>query len=190
MNKGIFIFLFFIGISTLVRAQTKGVLTVSVRTKSVASTNIQPNFSGGHGGGRSYAPENILAIWVEDNTGKFVKTLIINAARYKTFLTSWKNSTSAVGSAFNSVDALTGATNPNHGIRTSIWNGTDFTGKLVPDGIYRVCMELTETNSTGNFVYYTITKGKTADVQKPADMTSFSEILLKWEPGTSSITKN
>jgi hypothetical protein len=190
MKKSILLFLFFMGVATIMIAQTKGVLTVSFTTKSAASTNMQTNFSGGHGGSRSYAPKNILAVWVEDNSGKFVKTLIINAARYKTFLTSWKNSTSAAGSVFNSVDALTGATNSNHGTRTSIWDGTDYEGKLVPDGTYKVCMELTETNSTGNFVSYTITKGKTADVQKPADMTSFSAILLKWEPGTSSITKN
>jgi hypothetical protein len=195
MKRSVIIFIFFLGLATLIHAQTNGVLTVSFTTKSAPPTgtldsNGPGNFGGRHGGGRSYAPSNILAVWVEDNTGKFVKTLIINAARYKTFLTSWKNSTSAVGSTFNSIDAVTGATNNNHGIRTSIWNGTDYNGKLVPDGTYKVCLELTETNSTGNYVSFTFIKGKTSDIKKPVDNTNFSAILLKWEPKGLSISKN
>jgi len=45
-------------------AQTNGTLAVSVTTSST---------------GGNYAPRNIVAIWVEDNSGKFVKTLLAYA---------------------------------------------------------------------------------------------------------------
>jgi hypothetical protein len=195
MKKLTLIFLFIVGLTVIINAQTKGVLTVNVTTKSVAARAAENSVplpggpGGGHGGGRSYAPENIFAVWVEDTNGKFVKTLIINAERYKTFLTAWKNSTSSAGSAFNSVDAITGATNRNHGVRTCIWDGTDYNGKLVADGTYKVCMELTESNATGNYSSFTFAKSKRDNVQTPADKPSFSSISLKWEPGTSAITK-
>lgn len=184
----------FLEAATLSYGQTKGVLTVNVTTQSAASTtsgNMGPSsFGGGHGAGRSYAPNNILAVWIEDNSGKFVKTLLVNAQRYAMYLTSWKTSTSTSGTAYNRVDAVTGATNRYHGTRTCIWDGTDFNGKIVPDGTYRVRMELTEANATGNNSSFTFTKGKSADIQAPADKTNFSAISLKWEPGTSTISKN
>ena len=40
-----------------IQAQTKGSLAVSVTTSSA---------------GGNFAPRNILAIWIEDNSGKFV----------------------------------------------------------------------------------------------------------------------
>jgi hypothetical protein len=198
MKKIILIFIFSLVTASLINAQTKGIMTVSFTTKSVPTVTGNGYESGpgpgqmrgGHGGSRSYAPQNILAVWVEDNSGKFVKTLIVNADRYKTYLTSWKNSTASSGSTFNSVDAITGATNRNHGTRTCIWDGTDYKGKLVADGTYKVCMELTESNATGHYTSFTISKGKREEVLKPADKLSFTSISLKWEPGTSAITKN
>ena len=92
--------------------------------------------------------------------------------------------------AYNTVDAISGATNRYHGARSAIWDGTDYKGKLVADGTYKVCMELTETNATGNNVSFTITKGKTAEVKKPEDKANFAAITLKWEPGTLALTQN
>lgn len=194
MKKGIIVVTFFMLVA-LANAQTKGSLTISVTTSTVPAgtatiSTIPQGFRGGHGASRTWAPENCLAIWIEDSNGKFVKTIAVNAARYQIYLTSWKNSTSAVGSTFNKVDAVTGATNRNHGTRNSTWDGTDFNGKVVADGTYKVCMEFTETNSTGHFTSYTITKGKTADVQTPADKPGFSAITLKWTPGSPVISKN
>ena len=101
MKKVLIVLIVLAGFSIMIHAQTKGTLTVNLTTKSApvaatATTTVPgPGIRGGHGAGRSYAPENILAVWIEDANGKFVKTLIINAQRYTTFLTAWKNSTSA-----------------------------------------------------------------------------------------------
>lgn len=193
MKKGLILGLLCVGFVSVINAQTKGVMTVTVTTSSVPTSSVPSapgsGFRGGNGGNRTWTPENCMAIWIEDNTGKFVKTITVNATRYQIYLTSWKNSTSAAGSTFNKVDAVTGATNLNHGTRTSMWDGKDFKGNLVPDGTYKICMEITETNSTGTYASFTITKGKVAEVQKPANKPGFSAVLLKWEPGTSTITK-
>ena len=161
------------------------VTTVSATGTTTTNAQFDPR-GGGRGGSRSYAPQNILAIWVEDTNGKFVKTLLVNSRRYTNYLTSWRSVTSSAGSTFNSVDAVTGATNYNHGVRTCTWDGTDFTGKIVTDGSYVVRMELTESNSPGNSVSFPITKGESTFASNPGSHTNFSAVTLKWEPNLSS----
>lgn len=78
--------------SSLLNAQTCGTLSVSVATSS----------SGGN-----YAPRNILGIRIEDNSGKFVKTLLAYANTRKTHLNTWEASTTTAGSVFNSVVDIT-----------------------------------------------------------------------------------
>ncbi len=184
---GIVFTLFSVGIY----GQTGGVLSVKVTTvsgtaTSTAQTRVDPRGSG-RGGNRSYAPQNIMAIWIEDSNGKFVKTLLVNSRRYTDYLSSWKTVTSAAGSTFNAVDAVTGATNMDHGVRTCTWDGTDINGKIVADGSYFVKMELTETNSTGNSVSFPFTKGKSSFSVDPGSSANFTDVSLTWEPDVSSI---
>jgi len=193
MKKIIFLGIVFALFSLGLNGQTGGVLSVKVTTVSstttaTAQTRVDPR-GGGHGGNRSYAPQNILAIWVEDSNGKFVKTLLVNARRYTNYLTSWRSVTSSAGITYNAVDAITGATNMNHGVRICTWDGTDFSGKLVADGTYVVKMELTETNSTGNSIALPITKGENTFASNPSSNTNFSNIALKWEPNVSTLSK-
>ena len=155
---------------TQIQAQTKGTLAVSVTTSQV---------------GGSYAPKNVLAIWIEDSSGKFVKTLLAYANTRKTYLNTWEASTTNAGSAYNTVDAITGATQSSHGTRTCTWNGTDYAGKLMVDGDYKVRMELTDQNATGNVASFTIAKGATAQKLSPASVPSFSAVTLSW---TTSVT--
>jgi len=157
-------------LSSQLNAQTSGTLSVSVATSSA---------------GGNYSPRNIVAIWIEDNSGKFVKTLLAYANNRKTHLNTWEASTTSAGSAFNSVDAKTGATQSTHATRTCTWNGTDYTGKLVSDGDYKVRMELTDKNATGNSATFTFTKGPNTQKLSPASVPSFSSISINW---TSSIT--
>jgi len=175
-------------------AQTKGTLTVNVTTQTAAITTTPGSSAsgptGGRGASRSYAPQNILAIWVEDSNGKFVKTLLVNARRYNYYLTAWQSVTSAAESRFNSVDAITGATNMSHGTRSCTWDGTDFNGKLVADGTYKLCMELTESNSTGNSASFLITKGNKPSELKPEPKSNFTSISLKWNPTVSTTSMN
>ena len=127
--------------------------------------------------GGSYAPRNVVAIWIEDNAGKFIKTLTVYAQARDYDLTKWNTA-----SGGNKVDAVTGATQSNVGIIYGTWNGKDAAGALVPDGTYKVCMELTDKGSTGNFSTFAFTKGTTAATVTPANVPSFSSISIKWVP--------
>jgi len=150
-------------------AQTAGKLDVSVATSST---------------GGNYAPRNIVAIWIEDASGNYVKTLLAYADKRIQHLNTWEKSTNSKGIMYNRTDAITGATQSNHGKRTCTWNGTDYNKNLVADGKYFVCMELTDKNSTGNYSKFEFTKGASNTVT-PQNVASFSSINIVWE---SSLT--
>ena len=158
--------------ASLISAQTNGTLAVSVLTSPF---------------GGEYAPKNVVAIWIEDNSGKFVKTVLAYANTRKTHLNTWEASTTAAGSAFNTTDATSGATQSNHGTRTGQWIGNDYSGKAMADGTYKVRMELTDENRTGNIASFDFTKGPTSQTLTPADVPSFSSISLIWSPSTTAI---
>ena len=172
MKKSSSILIFIISTALAIQAQTNGTLSVTATTSNA---------------GGNYAPKNIVAIWIEDDQGHFVKTLLAYAQNRITHLNTWEASTTAAGSPFNRVDAITGATQPNHSTRNCSWNGTDVNGSIVPDGTYRLRMELTDKNGTGNFSTFTFTKGPDAESQTPANVPSFSNISISWEPATTSV---
>ena len=148
-------------------AQTTGTLTVTVTTAQTATA--------------AYAPKNILAIWIEDNSGKFIKTLMAYANTRKAYLTKWSTSTSAIGSVYNTVDAVSGATLSSHSTRTCSWNGTDYSGKVVADGSYKLCMELTDQHIASNYTSVAFTKGTSNQNLTPADvLPSFKSIAISW----------
>ena len=64
--------------------------------------------------GGNYAPRNIVAIWVEDASGNYVKTLLVYANTYKQFLTHWRTK-----SQYDRTDAISGATVNSHAARVS-----------------------------------------------------------------------
>jgi len=155
-----------------IQAQTNGTLAVSVTTSST---------------GGNYAPRNILAIWIEDSSGKFVKTLLAYANTRMTHLNTWQASSLATGKEFDKADAISGATQNSHATRTCQWNGTDYSGKLMADGDYKVRMELTDKNATGNAASFTFTKGATAQKLTPASVPSFSLVTLNWTTTVTAI---
>ena len=157
------LFVFFF--ASIINAQTSGTLTVTVTTSEA---------------GGSYQPRNIVAVWIEDDAGNFVKTMLAYAQNRITHLNTWEASTTAAGSPFNVVDAITGATRPSHNIRISTWDGTDINGILMPDGTYHVCMELTDKNSTGNYSSFVFEKSESSFVITPLNVPSFSSIEIKW----------
>jgi hypothetical protein len=154
------------------QAQTPGNLSVSATTSST---------------GGNFAPKNIVAMWIEDEQGNFVKTLLAYAQNRKTHLNTWEASTTAAGSPFNTVDAITGATKTSHATRTCSWDATDVNGNIVPDGTYKLRMELTDKNGTGNFSTFTFSKDTLPVTLTPANVPSFSSISINWEPVITSI---
>ena len=168
MKAFVFIILaLFTGIT--VKSQTPGSLSVTVTTKASG----QP---------RNYAPRNCIVVWVEDQNGNFIKTLLVNAQARRRNLSNWASATKASGSIFNSVDAITGATNNSHGTRTCTWDGTDSKGKLVADGNYTIHMELSDTEQPGLLSAYTFTKGPDPVNHMPADQRSFTSVSIRWVP--------
>lgn len=158
--------------TSLISARTVGTLSVSVTTSPF---------------GGEYAPDHVLAIWIENDSGEFVKTLLAYADRRMTHLNTWEASTTAAGSAFNKTDAISGATQGNHGTRTAQWDGTDYSGATVPDGEYHLRMELTDQNATGNTASITFNKGTTEVNLTPANAPSFSNITVTWTPMATAI---
>jgi len=163
-------------ITSLVAVQSYALTPTAKATKKTTgglSVSVTTSTAGGN-----YTPRNIAAIWIEDNAGIYVKTLLVNAKKQMRFLTNWlaKNPNAEV------VDASTGATTNDYGQLTGTWNGTDVAGNVVADGTYRVCMEMSDSNGTGNYAYFTFTKGAAADKQTPANKPSFSDISLVWTP--------
>lgn len=175
MKKVILIAVLIVFAATRISAQTDGTLTVTATTSET---------------GGNYAPKNIVAIWIEDQQGNFVKTLLAYAQNRKTHLNTWEASTTAAGSPFNTADAITGATKSSHATRSCTWNGTDVNGTLVADATYRLRMELTDKNNTGNFSTFTFTKGANPENQAPANVPSFSSISVNWEPVITSVQDN
>jgi len=148
---------------------TAGTLTVSV-------TTLRGNLAG-------YSPSNIMAIWVVDGSGVFVKTLLAQAATRKSDLLKWKAATSTN----NVVDAITGATQSSYGARTCTWNGTNVSKVVVPDGNYTVWMEVTDDAVQGPFTSFTFAKGTTAVTLSPTALTNFSGISIKWVPVNTAV---
>ncbi|MBK8806513.1 MAG: DUF2271 domain-containing protein [Bacteroidales bacterium] len=160
-------------LSSLTFSQTQGTLTVTVTTSTA---------------GGNYSPRNIVAIWIANSSGGFVKTLTAYTQNnnYKRYLSNWSSQTSAAGSQYNIVDAVTGATRNPYGTYTTTWNATDFNKTLVADGTYNVRMELTDKNATGNYSSFTFTKGPNAQTVKPNNVNSFSNITITWTPVVSN----
>lgn len=126
-------------------------------------------------GGR-YSPRNIYAIWVTDAQGKFVKTLAKFARIRARYLTGWN-----AASAGNVVDAVSGATVTTHGARMATWNFTDVSKKVVPDGEYKLVVELTDADKTGVSHSIPFTKGASAMKLTPADHANFKAMSLVLE---------
>jgi hypothetical protein len=172
MKRYIFTLLILIFFLPYVNSQTDGQLDVSITTSSA---------------GGVFTPRNIVAVWVEDESGNFVKTLLAYAQSQKTHLNTWQASTKAAGSEYNIVDAISGPTKSNHTKRNCSWNATDVDGNIVADGTYVLWMELTDKNSTGNFSSFNFIKGSEAESKSPDDVPSFSLISIEWTPSTTDI---
>jgi len=148
-------------------SQTIGKLEVKVTTSAT---------------GGKYAPRNIVAIWIESSSGEFVKTMLAYADKRMTHLNTWQKSTADAGSEFNTIDALTVATKTKHELRSCTWNGTNYKGDTVLDGSYKICMELTDKNETGNYSFFEFNKSSQIVELKPGDKPSFLSININWKP--------
>lgn len=87
------------------------------------------------------------AIWIEDSTGRLVRTIyatlftVKGGYQYrKDAIPLWVSKSKLQTMSSAQVDAITGAT-PQNGVLTYQWNGTDDKGKRVPSGNYKFFVE-------------------------------------------------
>jgi hypothetical protein len=127
-----------------------------------------------------YAPKHVVAVWVEDARGRFVKTLRVAGRKQAKRLRRW-----ARASRKNVVDAVTGATLKKHVEHTVTWDGRDAKGRAVPDGIYEVRVEFTEKNSYGPTTprgHVRFFKGPVGATARVSDLSSFKGMSATWTP--------
>ena len=181
MQKLVFTFLIIPLISLSIQAQTSGFLTFSFNQP-------QPTSPPG--------TKNVLAVWIESNSGTFIKTVV----RYwgngtKDHLPVWKSK-----SGQNTVDAISGATlksstNPTaFGTKTLIWNGKDINGNIVADGTYKVWLESAwqnnlAPNTHNEIISFSFTKGPNAEHLTPTGDNYINTVSLDWIPSAVGIPK-
>jgi hypothetical protein len=164
---------------TSVQGQTDGTLTFT--------------FTETHSG----SSKNVLAVWITDNSGTFVKTRMrFWGSGTNDHLPSWKNN-----SGQNVVDAITGPTRtastnpPAFGVKTVIWDGKDVTSTTVTDGTYQVFVESSwnnpepPNNQHSTIINFTFEKSPDSTHAAPAGNSYFSDITLDWVPVPVSTIK-
>ena len=161
---------------------------------------------------------NVSAVWIENAAGAFIKTKM----RYVGSGTSdhlpvWtvksggtaivQEGGSGVGAldpACNIVDAATGATRKSSTTPTPwttytfIWNATNAAGTVVPDGIYKVFIEMKWDNQAGSDdgqndyinTGWSFTKSATSVTVNPVDDTVNKVVSLVWTSTSLSVPVN
>jgi hypothetical protein len=119
-----------------------------------------------------YAPKNIGAIWIERENGEWVKTLGVWAGVRLRYLSTYLKA----NTARNTVDAMTSATLRQHGSHEVKWNLSDGSGKPVPEGKYRVRVEVTDRDALGQVMSVPFTKSSEALEIKPDDSDYFVDV--------------
>ncbi len=132
--------------------------------------------------GGSFSPKNIGVIWIEDENGNFVKTLNRWANKRKKYLYTWKKSSNG-----NIVDAITSATKSSHTTHTATWNVKDFNGDTVPNGNYKLRVELTDKHSQGPLYSLGFNIGDSTGSINPTDENYFHNIKLSWISTITSV---
>ena len=135
--------------------------------------------------GAIYAPENIVAVWIEGPGPTFVKTIGRWAGVRQDHLVAWTN---MAGPA--DVDAISGATRLDHGATLeAIWDGTDALGAVVPEGLYTLRLETADGNSTAsgqnNQGTFTFTKGPAPEVQSALTSGGHVEVTITFDPNAN-----
>lgn len=136
--------------------------------------------------GGQYAPNHVVAVWVEGTGGTFIKTIGRWSATRTSSLVAW-NQKAGAGDA----DAVSGATIATHTAPLTLtWNLTDKQGATIPDGTYTVRMELADSNATtaGQNHQGTFTFVKSGQAQMQSGLTNggFTNVSLNFDPGATT----
>jgi len=161
-----------------------GVLALFVAAPSAdAGLTVTFETSPTPGGAAAYAPNNVVAAWVEDSDGAFVRTIGGWAGGWGVRLVAWKAASADAG-----IDALSGATQPNHDTaHTLSWDFLAEDGTVAADGAYTLRLELADQNAAGpgdnHQGTFSFTKGEVAEEQGPLAGNGFANVTLDAQPG-------
>lgn len=129
----------------------------------------------------SYGTKHVVAIWIENSSGAFIKTKLEDASN-KTIdhLATWTSKSNS-----NVVDAVTGSTLTSYNPITVTWDGTDVSKTIVPDGDYKIWIEMAWDNSkttAKTVTSYDFAKSATIFNSTPASTAFFTDVSLNWVP--------
>lgn len=144
--------------------------------------SLEINFTTESPGG-TFSPRHILAVWVENEDGSFVKTQLVFANARKQYLYTW-NSSPANG---NEIDAVTGATQTSHKTYTVTWDCLDLEQNIIPSGNYILHIEMTDRHNQGPLAEINFTIDENAFTLNPTDETNFKDISLVYSPDNISV---
>ncbi len=122
------------------------------------------------------SPAHVMAVWIEDAQGNFIKTIArIGSSRYK-YLYSWMGSSDNG----NVVDALTSATFNSWDNMSFFWDSTDTSSQLVAQGDYNLWIEYTTAHAQGPKYSIPFTIGSDNVEITPPDQTYYRGMNLKY----------
>lgn len=126
-------------------------------------------------GGR-FSPRNVGAIWLQDGSGAFVKTL----ERWATTRAKWLITFNAA-SGGNVVDAVTGATRLSHETHEVAWDLTSAAGCRVAAGDYAIWLELTDKSGPGVTLGIPFVLADPGEDVVTEDTPNFHDMAFSWE---------
>jgi hypothetical protein len=128
--------------------------------------------------GGKYSPKNIGAIWVQNGSGQFVKSLEVWAAVRRKDLTRYN---AAIGGSSVAVDVTASATLSSHKAHHVSWNMQDKSGAKVSDGKYTLYVEVTDSDATGQYYAVDFDTSAGAQTLTPASNSYFSAMALQMQ---------
>ena len=186
------------------------ILTVSMTTNAQTNGNLTFNFTTVQQGTKT---KQVNAVWIENAAGVFIKTnlLYIDTDSTEDHVPVFSGKSGATGASpttgtanndattGNLIDAITGATrtattSPKAwGPYLVSWNGNTgaTTPVLVPDGVYKVWVEMAWNDPADNHDFintgFAFTKGTTISTTNPANVGPLTAMTLTWTPSTMSL---
>ena len=125
--------------------------------------------------GGKYSPKNIGAIWVQNSSGAFIKSLELWAKQRRTHL---KKFNAAVGTT-GAVDVTASATLSSHRAHHVSWNLKDRSGASVAPGKYSLLIEVTDYDGKGQWYSVDFDTSSGAQSLTPASSPYYSSMTLE-----------
>lgn len=135
-----------------------------------------------------YEPRNLLAIWVEDDSGTPIKVLARwGASRASALLeyTARIGTSSWLGGGtqlITDVDTISGATLRAHELHVVHWDMTDHLGQRVPEATYTIVLECTDNLMESYVTTIALTYGPDFTIDELGETPNFGPIKVTYSP--------